>query len=233
MMPPKDPPKSHRRVAPRSAVQFVMQLEEGATMNPISERLSRLATSTLGHFIDEGFLDMDVRPVFHPIKCAGPAFTVESRDNKINRRAICEARPGDVLVIARGGDLRHASFGGMLALAAKHKRIAGVVLDGPVCDLPELLEFQLPVFCRGISALTSRPAEPGGTIREPVFCGGVRVATGDYVLADEDGVLVIPPSQAEVVIERGEAATRRTEQTRAYLEAGKTLDEIDAIRRGE
>ncbi len=199
-------------------------------MDAIIGRLSRLATSTLGHFVDEGFLDIAVRPVFLPVRCAGRALTVESRDNNINRRAIHEARSGDVLVIARGGDVRHASFGGMLALAARQKGIAGVVIDGPVCDLPELIEFRLPVFSRGISALTSRPAEPGGTIGEPVTCGGVRVATGDYVLADDDGVLIIPPSGIERIIERGEEATRRGEETRAYLEAGKTLEDVAALR---
>ena len=63
------------------------------------------------------------------------------------------------------------------------------------------------------------------------MCGGVRVATGDYVLADDDGVLVIPPPQVQAIVERGEAAERRGRETRAYLEAGKTLEEIEAIRR--
>ncbi|HEV2358817.1 MAG TPA: RraA family protein [bacterium] len=201
-------------------------------MDPIIERLSRLVTSTLGHFVDEGFLDIDVRPVFHPVRCCGRAVTVDSRDNAINRRGIREARPGGVLVIARGGDVRHASFGGMLALAARQKGIAGIVIDGPVCDLPELLEFRLPVFARGISALTSRPASPPGTVGEPVTCGGVRVAPGDYVLADDDGVLIIPPSRVEAIVERGEAASRRERETRAALEAGKTLEDIAAQREG-
>lgn len=201
-------------------------------MDPITERLSNLATSTLGHFVDEGFLDVAIRPVFVPVKCAGRAVTVDSRDNRINRQGIQEAGPGDVLVIARGADYRHASFGGMLVLAAKNKGIAGVVIDGPVCDYPEIVEFQLPIFSRGISGLTSRPATPSGTVGAPVTCGGIRVATGDYVLADDDSVLIIPPGQIEAILERGEAATRREHETRAYLMAGKTLQEIDAIRRG-
>lgn len=199
-------------------------------MDPMVERLSRLATSTLGHFIDDGFLDIAIRPVFHPVACAGRAFTVDSRDNVINRVGIREARPGDMLVIARGGDFRHASFGGMLALAARQKGIAGVVVDGPVCDYVELLEFRLPVFSRGCSALTSRPSPSGGTVGEPVVCGGVRVATGDYVLADDDGILIIPPSEVERIVERGEEATRREAETRKYLEDGKTLDDIAAMR---
>jgi len=197
-------------------------------MDPIIERLSQIATSTLGHFVDEGFLDIAIRPVFVPVKCAGRALTVD----RANRQGIREARPGDVLVIARGGDFRHASFGGMVALAAKNRGIAGVVIDGPVCDYAELLEFRLPVFCRGFSALVSRASTQTGSVGQPVICGGVHVSTGDYVLADDDGVLVIPPSQVQAIVERGEAAERRGRETRAYLEAGKTLEEIEAIRRG-
>ena len=141
------------------------------------------------------------------------------------------ARPGDVLVVARGGDRRRAAFGGMRILDAKHKGIAGLVMDGPVTDYAELVEFRLPVFSLGISALTCRALGLGGTIGEPIVCGGVRVAPGDYVLGDDDGVLVIAPSEAPAIIERGEAATRREHETRALLDAGKTLEEIQAARR--
>ncbi len=202
-------------------------------MDPTLERLSRLATSTLGDFLDDGFLDITIRPVFHPVKLAGRALPVDAPpgDNTIYRRAIGDAGRGDVLVIHRRGDDRRASFGGLLGRAARNKGIAGVVLDGPVTDLTELLELRLPVFARGISALTTRRLNLGGTIGEPITCGGVRVEAGDYVLGDEDGVLVIPAARIEAVITEGEAAARREGETREYLLRGKTLDEIDAIRR--
>jgi 4-hydroxy-4-methyl-2-oxoglutarate aldolase len=203
-------------------------------MDPLIARLARLAPSTLGHFVDEGFLDVQIRPVFRPVKLVGRALTVSAppRDNAIYRRAIREARPGDVLVIHRNGDLRHASFGGLLGLAAKNRGIAGAVLDGPCTDLIELTELGLPVYALGVSALTTRRLDLGGTVGEAITCGGVRVATGDYVLGDDDGVLIIPAGAAAAVIERGEAAARREAETRAYLLAGKTLDDIDAIRKG-
>jgi regulator of RNase E activity RraA len=201
-------------------------------MDPIVARLSRIATSTLGHFIDEGFLDPQIRPVFRPVKLAGRALTVSAppRDNAIYRQAIRRAKPGDVLVIHRGGDARHASFGGLLALAARNAGIAGAVLDGPCTDLVELSALGLPVFSLGVSALTTRRLGLGGTVGEPITCGGVRVMPGDYVLGDDDGVLVIPAGQIEAVLERGEAATGREAETRRYLLSGATLDEIDAIR---
>lgn len=78
-------------------------------MTAAVDRLSRLATSTLGHFLDEGFLDPQICPIFRPIKLVGRALPVSAppRDNAIYRRAVGEAKPGDVLVIHRRGDARH------------------------------------------------------------------------------------------------------------------------------
>ena len=202
-------------------------------MDPLVARLAAPGTSTLGHFVDEGFLDLAIRPVFSPVRCAGRALTVDAPagDNAIYRRAIREVKAGDVLVIHRNGDDRRASFGGLLGLAARNRGVAGVILDGPVTDVGELVDLRLPVFAKGTSALTTRRLNAGGTVGEPVICGGVRVETGDYVLADEDGILVIPAAGLSGVLERGEAAARRARETRDYLLAGKTLDEIAEIRK--
>jgi regulator of RNase E activity RraA len=202
-------------------------------MADVLERLARIAPSTLGHFLDQGFLDPEIRPVFRPIKLTGRAFTVSAspRDNAIYRRALREIPPGWVLVVHRNGDQRHASFGGLLGLAAHNRGVAGVVVDGPITDLVELTALRLPVFARGVSALTTRRLDLGGTVGEPIHCGGVRVAPGDYVLADDDGVLIIPAADAEAVAERGLAASAREVETRRFLLEGKTLDDIDAIRR--
>jgi len=202
-------------------------------VDEVLRRLSRIAPTTLGHVLDDGFLDSAIRPIYRPIKLVGRAFTVDSppRDNSILRRAVQEATRGDILVVHRGGDERHAAFGGLMGLAAKNRGFAGAVLDGPATDLAELAELGLPVFARGVSALTTRRLNLGGTVGEPIMCGGVRVVTGDYVLGDDDGVLIIPASQVEAVIERGLEAGRREQDTRRSLLSGKTLDEIDAARR--
>lgn len=202
-------------------------------MESLLARLGRIAPSTLGHSLDEGFLDPRIRPIFSPVKIAGRALTISAppRDNTIYRVALRRAQPEDVLVIHRSGDLRHASFGGLIGLAAKNRGVVGVVLDGPCTDLVELTELGLPVFSLGVSALTTRRLDLGGTVGEPIVCGGVSVSTGDYVLADDDGVLIIPEGRVEAAIERGEAAARREAETRHWLLSGTTLDDIDAIRK--
>ena len=204
-----------------------------APMDPILETLRHIPPSTIGHFLDEGFLDIEIRPIFRPIALVGRALTISAppRDNGIYRRALRESHPGDVLVIHRGGDQRHASFGGNLGLATKNCGIAGVVLDGPVTDLAELTEIKLPVFALGVSALTTRRLDLGGTIGEPIICGGVNVAAGDYVVADDDGVLIIPASRIEAVVEQGRIARQREKETWRLLSECKTLDDLDAIRR--
>lgn len=90
-------------------------------MDPILETLRQIPPSTLGHFLDDGFLDIEIRPIFRPITLVGRALPISAppRDNAIYRQALRECRPGDVLVIHRRGDARHASFGGNLGLAAK------------------------------------------------------------------------------------------------------------------
>jgi len=202
-------------------------------MDPILETLRQIPPSTLGHFLDDGFLDIEIRPIFRPIRLVGRALPISAppRDNAIYRQALRECRPGDVLVIHRRGDPRHASFGGNLGLAAKNCGVAGVVLDGPVTDLAELTEIKFPVFARGVSALTTRRLDLGGTIGEPIVCGGVHVAYGDYVVADDDGVLIISASRIEAVLEQGRVARQREKETWQLLSEGKTLDDLDQIRR--
>ncbi|MBM3451477.1 MAG: RraA family protein [Armatimonadetes bacterium] len=201
-------------------------------MDPYLQRLTKIATSTLGHFLDEGFPDIEIQPVHRPVRLAGRAFTIDAppRDNAVYRRALSVAKPGDVLVIHRHGDRRHASFGGLLGLAAKNHGIAGVVLDGPMTDFDELLELGLPIFARGVTPLTTRRLDAGGTYGRRVQCGGVLVSPGDYVLGDNDGVLFVPADRIASVVDRGEAYARREAETRAWLLAGKTLAEIDALR---
>ena len=122
-------------------------------------------------------------------------------------------------------------MGGLLGLAAKQRGIAGAVLDGPATDRAEIVELRFPVFASGVSARTTRRLDTGGTVGEPITCGGARVSTGDYVLGDDDGVLIIPAAEIEPVIARGLEASRREGETRRHLLAGKTLDEIDELRR--
>lgn len=187
-----------------------------------------VSTGTIGHFLTDGFLDWELQSVYRPVKMAGRALTVASppTDNSIFREAIEQAGPGQVLVISRFGDRRHASWGGLMSLAAKLKGIEGVVVDGAATDWAEITEMQFPVFCRNLSALTARRQRLGGTIGEPVACGGITVRTGDFVLGDADGVVVVPDAMVDDVLRRAVAKEQQEEEMRRLLKGGKSQREV-------
>jgi 4-hydroxy-4-methyl-2-oxoglutarate aldolase len=132
------------------------------------------------------------------MKLAGPALTVDVRpgDNLMIHAAIALARPGDVLVIDGKADQTCALMGTIMMTACKQLGIAGVVIDGAVRDTLEIDEMDYPVF-----AVASNPNGPtknvAGRIGHPVSCGGVTVRSGDLVLADADGVVVVERERVE------------------------------------
>jgi 4-hydroxy-4-methyl-2-oxoglutarate aldolase len=189
-----------------------------------------ISTGTVGHFLEEGFLDWGIQCLFRPVKLVGQAITVSTppTDNAILAEALEIARPGDVLVIGRQGDLRHAPWGGILSLAAQRIGLGGVVIDGAATDWREITELQFPVYCRHLSAITTRRQNIGGSVGEPVACGGMTVHTGDLIFGDEDGVIVVRPEHVTSVLERARAKEDQEERMRAALRSGKSLIEARA-----
>lgn len=187
----------------------------------------QISTGTVGHLLDEGFLDWRIQCLFRPVKMVGAAVTVSTppTDNAVLSEAMRLARPGDVLVIARQGDERYAPWGGIWSLAAQSAGLAGVVVDGAATDWREITELRFPVFCRHLSALTTRRLGIGGSVGEPVPCGGITVHPGDLVLGDEDGVVVIPPQRAREVLERAIAKEDQEARMRDALRSGMSLIE--------
>ena len=187
--------------------------------------LREISTGTVGHFLTDGFLSWEIQPLYRPIKMVGQAVTVSSSptDNSVFVEAIEQASAGDVLVINRQSDLRHASWGGILTLAAKQRGLAGVVIDGAATDWQEIIDIQLPVFCRHLSALTTRKQHLGGTVGKPVSCGGITINSGDIILGDEDGVVALPQQHAEEVLRLGREKEQQEERLREALRQGQSL----------
>jgi 4-hydroxy-4-methyl-2-oxoglutarate aldolase len=128
---------------------------------------------------------------------------------------ICER--GDVLVIEAPGTVPVSCFGGMAALEASRRGLAGVVVDGAIRDVDEIAALGLPMWSRAVTPTTGKWRLEAVQINAPVCCGGVHVVPGDLVLADVNGVCFVPVDAAERVIERTvEVATREL----GYLQAG-------------
>lgn len=182
----------------------------------LTRRLGALATSTLANALDDFGLHNNVmvavKAVAPGLRCAGPAVTVRettgdygsftSGDFKVGA-IIDAAGAGDVVVVEEGG-VPASTWGGMASLAAKTKGVAGLVVDGGVRDLEEMIEFEFPVFARHMVPTTGRGRLKVEAINVPVTLDGVAVAPGDIVVADGTGIVVVPAGQAAEIAARAE-----------------------------
>lgn len=197
------------------------------------ERYRGITAGTLGHLGAEGFLDWEIQALFRPVHMIGVALTVSCRptDNAPLAEASAGAAPGTVLMVARDGDRRHAPWGGLMSRSAANRGLAGAVIDGAATDWRETAELRFPVFARNLSALTTRRLDLPGSVGEPVTVGGVFVRTGDVVIGDDDGVVVIAVERAEEALESALRFERREHHLREGLKAGLSIAE--ARRRAE
>ncbi|RMQ33074.1 hypothetical protein ALQ05_00343 [Pseudomonas amygdali pv. mori] len=167
----------------------------------VIEQYRGIAASTIGHLTDSGYLP-GIRPLFDGARLVGNVVTVKVQlpDGSILRDALLNSLPGDVLVIECVGDDHCACWGELRTLAALIKGLAGVVISGAVTDVAALREHRLPVFGRGISAVTTRSLGERGELNGPINIGGVVVNPGDIAIGDDDGVFILSAQQASELL---------------------------------
>lgn len=166
-------------------------------------------------------------PAWPSARVLGPAFTAQGApgDNLALHRAVAEAAPGDVVVLAAGGEQGRAHLGGIIASAARARGVAGVVVDGAVRDRAELEAIGVPVFHRGVSPL--KPTKDGpAELRVAVEIDGVRIEHGDLIAADADGVVVVPRARADEVVAAAEQLEAREREILVQVANGTTTVEI-------
>jgi 4-hydroxy-4-methyl-2-oxoglutarate aldolase len=171
----------------------------------LTDLLVKAEPATIGHFLDFGFADPELRAMLPDKRIAGTVVTCRFAgiDGSIMHYALGQIRPGDVLVVDRVGDRRHAACGGGVCFAARAAGALGIIIDGPATDIGEIRQYGLPVWARGLSAVTSKRTYSHGEFCVPVNIGGVPVMPGDAVLADENGILFLKPDHVESVAKRG------------------------------
>lgn len=146
----------------------------------------------------EQFMDLGVRELWPQIpRIAGPAYTVSCGpgDNLMLHAALYRADPGSVIVV-KAGDLDYAMAGGNVCATAQQRGIAGFVIDGCIRDVAEVRDLRFPVFARGVVPIPGKK-KGIGTLQTSITCGGVQVEPGDTIVADEEGIAVIPVAQQE------------------------------------
>lgn len=187
------------------------------------ELLAEVETATVGHWRLMGFMNRAIAPLLPRRRVVGTAVTIAipSSDSTLLHHAVGLLRPGDILVVDRLGDDTHACWGGGVTIAAKAAGAVAGIVDGPCTDLPEIEDSDFPVWARGLSPITTRLYDLGGAMNIPVSCGGVVVMPGDAILADDSGVLVLPPLEVREVAEKALAIQERSRMREAKIKVGE------------
>ncbi len=192
------------------------------------ERLRQVDTATIGHLRHVGFMSPSIQ-ILHPgSRIAGCAVTLAlpAHDSTLLHYALGIVRPGDIVVIDRLGDTRYACWGGGVTYAAIRAGVQGAIVDGPCTDPAEIREQSFPIWCRGVSAITTRVADLGGTLNRAISCGAVTVRPGDIVLADESGVVVLDPREAFAIAEVALARQAASAERRQLIDSGARLGDL-------
>lgn len=176
---------------PRLPATFTQCFAEFATPD-ISDLLNRLYA-----------LDSGIKCLTGEHHLCGPALTVKvfPGDNLMVHKSLDVAQPGDIVVVDGRASTMNALLGDIISTKAKHRGIAGFVVDGLVRDLPAIKELDFPVFARGTTSIGPLHRGPG-EIGYPICCGGVVVNPGDIVVADPAGAVIIPRGIAHELLHR-------------------------------
>lgn len=161
----------------------------------------------------------------HTETLCGPACTVRTYpgDNLMVHKVLDVVRPGDVVVIdAHGsnGSEGNAVLGDIVSTKARHRGIAGFVIDGLIRDLPGICEVGIPVYARGTTPIGPLHRGPG-EINFPIACGGVVIQPGDVIVADQAGIVAVPQHFVSELLQRLEA---KRERSASYLESVRRGD---------
>ncbi len=166
-------------------------------------------------------------------RIAGRVLTVklDRAEGRSNTRHLCTAaidaaQPGEIIVVEQRTGIDAASWGGNLAIGAKMRKVAGVIVEGPVRDIDDCRKLDFPVFARSHTSRTARGRIVEVSTNEPVVAGDVMVAPGDFVVADGSGVVFVAQREIARVLDTAEAIAAREEAMAQALRNGTPIGQV-------
>jgi 4-hydroxy-4-methyl-2-oxoglutarate aldolase len=198
------------------------------------EKLSRFSVATIHEAMGRvGLMHPYMRPIYTNAQVCGTAVTVllQPGDNWMLHVAPEVVQPGDVVVAACTVENTDGFFGELLATSYRARGARGLILEGGVRDVKEISEMQFPVFSRAISARGTVKASLG-SVNVPIVCAGVAVNPGDVVVADMDGVVIVPAAVAQQAADASEAREANEADKRARLAKGELGLDMYKMREG-
>ena len=202
---------------------FRIRLEIERPKSPLVEMFRDFETPDISDILNRMYtMSPEIRNLVNDKPLVGPALTVKvfPGDNLMVHKALDAAKPGDIVVVDTSGSQRNAVLGDLVTNKAKHRGIAGFIVDGLIRDLPGLKEADVPVYARGVTPFGPLHRGPG-ELNYAVSCGGIVVNPGDIVVADTSGIAVVRKEVAEDTITRLRAHRARMEQYVSDVKAGK------------
>jgi len=201
------------------------------------KRFGRMATTNLADALDKVGIRgavIGIKPMYDCPKILGRAVTIKitaagmvKSKYHLGVRAIDAANPGDVILIDNRGDLNNNCWGGILSMGAKMKGISGVVVDGAARDIDACREFGFPVYARGTVPITARGRIMEESFNEVIRIGDIQVRPGDIVMADINGVVIIPVEKLDEVLKAAEEVLQKEEAMVEELRKGVPILEVD------
>ena len=200
--------------------------------NSLADRLKAIGVTTLSDALDRLGIDgqcLSIMPLGRHFKLAGPAFTIRMLPVGLSGGSvgdyIDDVAPGQIVVIANDGRVDATVWGDILTLVAHRQGVGGTVIDGVCRDVDRSIELNYPLFARANTMRTGKDRVTADAYNVTVQIAGVRIAPGDWIVGDADGIIAIPAVRLDEVIETACMIAEAEERIRRAVLDGRRLDE--------